>query len=1195
LQPGARFCHNCGQAVEGEISVSTQAVEAGSQAGPPTQPQDPGSLLQRFIPKNLLSKLEAARQSQMVAGERRVVTILFCDVKGSTQAASSLDPEEWAEIINGAFEPMIRPVYRYEGIVARLQGDGLLAFFGAPIAHEDDPQRAVLAGLEILSGIQAYGEEVRRRWGIDFNVRVGINTGLVVVGAVGSDLRVEYTALGDAINLAARMEQSAEPGRALVAEPTYRLVAPLFDFEGVEGLQIKGKERPVKAYYVLGTREQPGRLRGIEGLNAPLIGRQSQLQALREAVEMLARGQGSIVSVIGEAGLGKSRLVAEFRREVETGIPFPLAWLEGRIQSYEAMTPFALFSNLFNHYFGIQARESEAERYERVESRLAELFGERSVEMASFFGMLLGLNLEEEAALRVKYLEPPQVRDILFLNVRKLVEKSAGDQPTVLYLDDLHWADPISIELLESLLPLVERVPLMILTAYRPLESEPSWSFHEKVQREYLQRHRVSDLQPLGEAEARALVAGLLHIEDLPEDVRQNIVVKAEGNPFFVEEIIRSLLDAGLVVKVGGRWKATREIREIQIPDTLLGVITARLDRLDEASKHIAQAAAVLGREFRAELLSEMVEAKERFVEGLAELQQRELVNERSNTLGAYLFKHGLTQEAAYNSILLSNRRELHLRAAEALIRREPDAVSEIARHLVEARQALRAAPYLLQSGDRAARAYATLEAIGYYRQVLELKDALEDIHLVQRAYEGLGGAYSYANRVPEAETIFQEMLDFARKAGAVAIQISALNKLARVRGFQLGQFQEAEQMLEQANNLADLHNENSGVPESALIACQMCTIKGEFEEVTDHMERVIAIGREMGSNEYMALGLDHTATSLLYMNRIEEAWENAQKGLEIARQLEDPIHRGILLAEPVAYYHLQNGDFAAARAALIEALEIGTKIGELGIQAISAYLLAEMARWQGEYESALAYGRRSLEAALPLEPYMPFFVVPSLGSLGMVYLEISEQFRDKVGEVHQHALRLLENPAGTLTGSQAWSCLAYCAITLGDHKMAEDSIAKGLNTPNMYMYLERPHHLAGAALLASAREEHDEATRRAEEARAYAEEHGLRHVYPLMALVRGKVLVKAGQRQPGLEWLEKAEGEGLGLGLRPVVWQARAETARVLAGMGEVGKAAEKREDAEATAMEIAALFQDEELRAAYLRNVLPKIHFPT
>ena len=283
-------------------------MAAADVEGPTETAQD---RIQQYVPAELLAKLESARASGGMQGERRVVTMLFCDVQGSTAAAGNLDPEEWAEIMNGAFEHLIAPVYRYEGTLPRLMGDAILAFFGAPIGHEDDPQRAVLSGLDIIQGIRPYAEQVKSQWGLDFNVRVGINTGLVVVGEVGSDLRVEYTALGDAVNLAARMEQTAEPGTVQITDETHKLIAPLFDFEDLGGVEVKGKEKPVQCYRVLQSKAEPGQLRGIEGLEAPLIGRDLEMDRLRRATGELLQGRGQICSVMGEAGLGKSRLVAE--------------------------------------------------------------------------------------------------------------------------------------------------------------------------------------------------------------------------------------------------------------------------------------------------------------------------------------------------------------------------------------------------------------------------------------------------------------------------------------------------------------------------------------------------------------------------------------------------------------------------------------------------------------------------------------------------------------------------------------------------------------------------------------------------------------------------------------------------------------------------------------------------------------------
>ena len=296
----AKFCMNCGTALHPAEPSRT------AETGRFTESQ----FLYQYLPRPLIAKLELARARDAMVGERRVITMLFCDVKGSTAAAEQVDPEVWGDIMNGVFEHMIRPVYKYEGLVSRLMGDAILAFFGAPVAHEDDPQRAVLAGLEIQQGIQPYAEQVRRKYGLEFGLRVGINTGLVVVGEIGSDLRMEYTAIGDAINLAARMEQTASVGTIQISDGTYPLVAPFFEIEALGEIEVKGKSAPVKTYRVLGAKTVPGDLRGLKGFSSPLVGRDSQLALLNDRLRQLQLGIGSIVGMVGEVGLGKSSIIS---------------------------------------------------------------------------------------------------------------------------------------------------------------------------------------------------------------------------------------------------------------------------------------------------------------------------------------------------------------------------------------------------------------------------------------------------------------------------------------------------------------------------------------------------------------------------------------------------------------------------------------------------------------------------------------------------------------------------------------------------------------------------------------------------------------------------------------------------------------------------------------------------------------------
>ena len=465
-----KFCYKCGHQM------------ALAPGGPQSRPQ---AWIEQYIPTGLLAKLESARAYGRMRGERRVVTILFSDVKGSTAMAEQLDPEDWAEIMNDAFGYLITPVYRYEGTVAKLMGDAILAFFGAPIAHEDDPQRAVLASLDIIQGMQPFRDQVRQRWGLDFNVRVGINTGLVVVGEVGSDLQMEYTALGDAVNLASRMEQAAEPGTVQTTEYTHRLIAPLFEFDDLGSAEIKGKSEPVHTYQVVRPKADPGRLRGIEGLDSPLVGRAEEMRRLTGIVgELQHGGRGQIVSVMGEAGLGKSRLVTELRQGLASqGLLLPkgmgpngkgsgnghspLSWYEGRCLSYQTSTPYAPFLNLFNSYFDLQTEESDTAKYQKVAAQVAALLPERQAEIAPFIATMLGIDLPEDALERV------------FGSVLDLVERIAELQPLVLVFEDLHWVDPTSLDLLERLMSISETAALMLIGVFRPWRQEPSWRFHQ--------------------------------------------------------------------------------------------------------------------------------------------------------------------------------------------------------------------------------------------------------------------------------------------------------------------------------------------------------------------------------------------------------------------------------------------------------------------------------------------------------------------------------------------------------------------------------------------------------------------------------------------------------------------------------------------------------------------------------------------
>jgi class 3 adenylate cyclase len=755
----------------------------------------------------------AGAAPSFVGGERKLVTLLFTDIVGSTALAERLDPEEWGEVVSGAHRCVTEAIHSRGGTVAQLLGDGVLAFFGAPITHEDDPVRAVSASLAILSSIGTYAQELASRQRIEnFQMRVGLNTGLVVVGNVGSAGHMEYLAVGDSVNLAARLQSAASPNSVLISESTARLVRHAFELESVGPLDLKGKSEPISAFRVVVRKSVQESGRGIEGLSSPLVGRDQELAQLRASLGDVGRGRGRVVSLMGEAGLGKSRLLTELKHvamrgdaEAGAGQARPITWIEGRCLSDESAIPYALITSALRYWLGdaASAHQINADRYASLTERVGQVVGDRVDDVAPLLATLLGITLTGEAAERVRYLEPPMLRGRIFGAVGEFVRELAKIQPTILVLEDLHWTDSTSLDLIEQLLPLTERGMLMILAAFRPQRQEPSWRFYEVAQRDYSHRHTAIALEPLDEAESRSMVANLLHIEDLPESVRALILRKAEGNPFFIEELIRSLLDSKLVVRDNGHWRATRAIADIAIPDTLGEVIGARVDRLDASAKRVVQTAAVIGREFPLGLLATVYGTGDSLEDSLVDLQRRELIQESTRLPEVvFVFKHALTQETAYSSLLLSRRRELHGRIAHALEQHDPSRVHDIARHFLDARDERRALPYLVDAADRSARAYATSTAIDLYGQALEILKTVDDLALARRAYEGLGGALALASDLPRAMDTYHTMLHFAEGHGDGPMRVSALNKLAMAMMY-LGRFPEIEEHLLDAERLA--------------------------------------------------------------------------------------------------------------------------------------------------------------------------------------------------------------------------------------------------------------------------------------------------------------------------------------------------------------------------------------------------------
>jgi predicted ATPase len=974
---------------------------------------------------------------------------------------------------------------------------------------------------------------------------------------------------------------------------------------------VKGRSEPVRTYSVSGKRRAATnevQARGIVGLDSPLVGRQKEMEALQAVLHNLYLGSGRIVSVIGEAGLGKSRLVAELHKSIgaPTGDDLELAWLEGRSLSYEKTSPYACFIDLFTRLFDLGGMSDEGTNYERLKQKLVLLLPDWSNQadrLAPFLASLLGITPGGEDAELVRYLEPPDLRQRLFQAVGGLVEGLAHRRPTVLVFEDLHWADPTSLDLIESLLPLACRSRLVILAMFRSRRDEPSWRYHELAARDYAQWYLPLALAPLDLAESRQLVANLLHIEDLPGKVRQLILTKAEGNPFFVEEVIRSLLDAELVVRENGHWRATRQIADIAVPDTLVGVISARLDRLAPEPKRLAQTASVIGREFGLEVLEETYEARQSIESSLDILQQRELVWEKSrHPARSYNFKHILTQETAYASMLISQRRSLHLRVAECLERMELRRSSTedggsgavgpvsgeatagvIARHFLEARETARALPYLVKAADAAAHAYSTSEAIELYTRALEILSSGEGAGLAQRIYEGLSGALLLTGNLPGAIDTYRAMLDHAEQRGDILMQISALNKLARVIIF-MGDLGQAGELLDRSEALARRHQDTTGLAEMFTNRCAVCSFTGDFETAAVYLGEATELGRMQDHKEEIIHGLTHKANVLTSLTKFDEAWSAAQEALALAEQAGDLVHISALRAEPIPLYHLHNGDLEAASRSASEALEIAGRIGHGLSEHASALLAGGIALLRGEYESAIGLLQRAAEVGRRVG--LPFFEALPLGMLGTAYLELGQAYLEQVDQAHLRALELLEYPTGIPAGGMAWDQLGFCVLQRGQVDQAQELFERGLKTSTLHGLYNRPRFLAGQAAVALRRDRADEASRWMSEARRDAEERSLKHLIPEIALAEGRVLAAQDEWRGAYEAFEQAERLATAMGMRPIIYQARLEQGRALGSLGQVSAAEEKELLATAMREEMGALFNDPKMRAAFLAH---------
>ncbi len=967
--------------------------------------------------------------------ERRQLTVMFCDLADSTRLSSQLDPEELREVIRAYQRISVEVIERFEGHVAQFLGDGILVYFGYPQAHEDDARRAVHAGLQIVEALQELNVHLERDRGLRLTARLGIHTGPVVVGTIGGGTRHEQLAMGETPNLAARIQSFAQPNTVLISRATYRLTSGEFSCHNLGAYTVKGIARPIQLYRILGSRSQAHAHDGIEPqeLRSPLEGRQEEVASLVQCVGDLVDGRGGVTFVMGEVGVGKSRLLAEVRHRVEA---LDVLWLEGRAVSFGQTLSYWPFLDIIKKLVGITDHDDEATSWEKLHRQVATLFTEQVADVLPYLATLLALEVREPFAERVKYLDGQAMGYQIFRTMRHVVTRLTQDRPLVLVFEDLHWADHSSATLLEHLFPLVDRLPLLICGVSRPETQGPVTGVRQAFARTHPARYLEITLKPLTPVESLHLLGNFIELETLPRRLREEILNKAEGNPFFLEEIVRTLMDLGVLVRQTEttRWRATGPVDQLSIPDTIQGVIMARVDRLPEAIKEILRLAAVIGRSFLYRVLRSFTEDEADLKHRLGTLLEAELIREKEGQSELeYIFQHALVHEVTYESLLVQRRRELHHRVGTCIETLFPHRLDEfsgvLAYHFAQAEAWEKAHTYLFRAGDQAGKMAADVEALAHYHQaitvysqafgarwdpvqraVLERKmgealfrrgDHQQATEYIQKALSFLGSELP-TSRWRVRLAILKHLLQQARHRLVAGLSWPGRSRRqmrsppdptaeeqARLYEAMLwiDYFRDPERFVLDAFvylNFAERHGLVTGIVQGAISVGVICDILSR-SRLADYYHRY-AVAQATQFQHPLAIGYAYLGRGVheIYLGQWEAAldhlWRSADAFLGAGYVREGGAAKGMVIE---ASYRM--GGYARAQEMSAELVQLGQDGADHQVWGWGLYGLAQSELHIGEVEDVVAYLQQSIELLASVPDHLA--VVAARGYLGRSYL----------------------------------------------------------------------------------------------------------------------------------------------------------------------------------------------------------------
>jgi class 3 adenylate cyclase/tetratricopeptide (TPR) repeat protein len=930
-----------------------------------------------YTPPYLTDKILTARAA--LTGERKQVTVLFADIKDSTELIRGLDPEAAQQLLDPAIHRMMDAVHRFEGTVNQVLGDGIMALFGAPIAHEDHALRACYAALEMQAAMRPYTEEVRHTRGLELRVRVGLNAGDVVVRAIGNDLHMDYSAVGETTHLAARMEQLAMPGSIRLTAATLRLVEGLVRVNPLGPVPVKGLAEPVEVFELVGAsvvrrRLQAAAARGL----TPFVGRQQELAALSQALPRAGAGHGQVVAIVGEAGVGKSRLVYEGLQSPRTQ-----GWrvLEAASVSYGKATPYFPVIDLLKQYAQVDDHDEARTVRAKVTGHVLTLDESLQETLPALLSLLEAV--QEDSPFR--HLAPPQRRQRTLEALQRVVLRESQVQPLLLVFEDLHWIDSETQALLDSL---VERLPtaqLLLLVNYRP-EYQHGWG-----SKTYYTQLRLDPLPPASAAE---VLRALLGDDSSLTPLKPLLIERTEGNPFFLEESVRTLVETGVLVGAPGAYALVKPLDSLQVPATVQAVLSARIDRLPPEEKRLLQTAAVIGHEVPFPLLRVIADVPEEVLyRNLAQLQGAEFLYETQLfPEREYTFKHALTHEVAYGSLLQERRRALHSRIVEALETLSPERLAEqvdrLAHHALRGAVWDKALTYCWQAGARAAARSAYHEAVTYFEQALAVLAQLpERRDTLEQAVDLRCDLYNALLPLDEYARIF----DHLRAAEALAERLEDHQRLGRIAGY----------------------------------LCLYFSTTGEHDRAIAAGQRALSLATTSGA-------FDVQVTAQTYLGQAYHAVGDFQQSLDFSQRVVASLTGDLLyarlgrVAPPalsargfVVWCLIELGDFAAGRSVTEDAVRLAAALEQPYIVTALWLFIGALNRRQGVLQTAILTLERSLIVCQSANITRFFPVIASC--LGATYalagrvaeaLPLLDQVLERLASgnrVFQHAVVLTE------------------------------------------------------------------------------------------------------------------------------------------------------------------------------------------